>query len=235
MDYSRQKEIFDNTKVENLPIHIIGAGATGSLLTVTLVKLGFQNINVYDFDTIEAHNIPNQMYFNKDIGRLKIDALKEMCDALGEHPISVYPHKVTSESGHSLSGVVFVLTDTMLSRKEIWETLIKYKPSVQLMIETRMGAGVGAIYTISPFNETHISRYESTLFSDEQAVVSACGSSQSIMPTANITANYAVWQLIKFANADFEFKDIHNEIHVDIKWGNIIQFKYELKNQEEEI
>jgi molybdopterin/thiamine biosynthesis adenylyltransferase len=227
MNYSRQKEIFDNKKMENMPIHIIGAGATGSWLTMVLVKLGCQNINVYDFDVIEEHNIPNQLFFKKDIGKFKVDALKEMCDEFGEHPITVHKHEVTPESGHSFSGIVFVLTDTMKSRKEIWEKMIKYKPAINLMIETRMGKSTGEIHVINPMDTTQAAKYAETLFDDSQAVVSACGTSQSVAPTANIIANYAIWQLIMFVNEDFTIvEDMQNKIIIDIMFGNVYNFKY---------
>ena len=43
------------------PITVIGAGAIGSATVVTLAKMGWSNITVYDEDDLADHNFPNQM------------------------------------------------------------------------------------------------------------------------------------------------------------------------------
>ena len=67
MDYRKQINLIDVNRV-NTPINIIGCGALGSWLVLFLLKMGFKNIYVYDFDTIEEHNLPNQAFLEKQIG-----------------------------------------------------------------------------------------------------------------------------------------------------------------------
>ena len=42
-----------------------------------LARMGCPVLNIYDFDDVEPHNIPNQYYDNGDLGKLKVDALEE--------------------------------------------------------------------------------------------------------------------------------------------------------------
>ena len=58
--YWRQTDIVDADRLAELPVTVIGAGATGSFITLALAKMGVRHITVYDDDTVEEHNLPNQ-------------------------------------------------------------------------------------------------------------------------------------------------------------------------------
>ncbi len=75
--YHRQLDILD-PKLMSVPVVVIGAGATGSFAALSLAKMGVRNITVYDFDTVEEHNLPNQFYRQCDIGKPKVIALQEI-------------------------------------------------------------------------------------------------------------------------------------------------------------
>ncbi len=53
-----------------------GAGTLGSNLIDTLTRQGFPNIRVIDKDRVETHNINTQVYGEKDVGALKVSALR---------------------------------------------------------------------------------------------------------------------------------------------------------------
>ena len=57
--YKNQSDIF--TPID-IPIHIIGIGGIGSWTAFILAKMGCQDINLYDFDEVEDHNIASQIY-----------------------------------------------------------------------------------------------------------------------------------------------------------------------------
>ena len=78
MDYRKQINLIDAEEV-NVPINVIGCGALGSWLVLFLLKMGFKNITVYDFDNIEEHNIPNQCFSENQIGMAKVDAMDSLC------------------------------------------------------------------------------------------------------------------------------------------------------------
>lgn len=199
VDFTRQMNKFDRNKFKQ-DVHIVGCGATGSWVALVLSKIGVKNINLYDFDVIEEHNIPNQFFSTDQLGKNKALALKDNCDKFcfeGEVNIRAFDKKVSGSDVKSMRGVVFVLTDTMESRNDIFQSL-KWNANVPLIIETRMGLEHGRVYSFCPFNKSHIERYSSTLYTDEDASLSACGASQSIAVTAMAIASRAVWKLVKY-------------------------------------
>ena len=116
-----------------------------------------------------------------------------------------------------------MLTDTMSSRKEIFDMAIKLKPQIDLLIETRMDLCGGRIYTLNPYDFTHIKKYEETFYTDEDSAVSACGTSQSIISTAINIASLAVWQMINWHNQI----SYANEILVDCENNNMFAQRWE--------
>ncbi len=207
LNLSRQQTIFTTLpQYRNIKIDVVGVGATGSYLVWFLSKIGFENIHVWDDDKIMEENIPNQCFFTQHEHQHKVDAVYQMVKQ--GSGIEVVRHKEKVMGGEQLGPIIFLLTDTMSSRKEIWKKSIKFNLNVDLMIETRMGANNGRIYTINPIKESHISGWENTLYDDDQAQESLCGTSSSIAPTAGMVANMAVWQLINWCNSE----KIDNEI-----------------------
>lgn len=213
----RHQMIFDPHAFERMPIHIIGAGATGSRVWLSLVELGLTNLHVYDFDKVEAHNLANQIFFNEDIGKPKVEGLyKYYKRKTGQPPpptMAFNNVKVDNQyfDTNSFPGIVFLLTDTMESRREIFNQLIRADKTECVssdtidkqccyMIETRMASSYGNIFGINPFAPNEAEYWISTLVDDddESTEVSACGSSISVGPTASIIANMAVWQMIMF-------------------------------------
>jgi molybdopterin/thiamine biosynthesis adenylyltransferase len=199
INYSRQSNIFnkDEWNAKGVPIHIIGVGATGSWLTLMLAKMGIKNITVWDFDVVESHNLPNQAFEMVHVGVNKARALRDIVNRQTGNVITMKEEKVTGAT--RLTGVVFVLTDTMKSREYIFKAL-KFKPAVKLVIETRMSGEGGYVYTFNPLTTKEVEKYEKTLYSDEEAETSACGTSVSIVSTAINIASQAVWRFINYAN-----------------------------------
>jgi len=219
IDVSRHRELF-NPENFNIPINIIGAGATGSWLALGLAKLGLSNITVWDFDSIEEHNIANQAYNVGSVGQKKVTALANMIKEATGTSINIHPVKFTNQR---LSGIIFLMVDTMKARKEIWDNCIKMKPAVKLLVEPRMGLDVGRIYNVNPCNLNHIKEYENTYYDDDVAEVSACGNSMTVISTALGIASWCIRQLINYDND----VDLDNEILIDFKYNNIVTTKWE--------
>jgi tRNA A37 threonylcarbamoyladenosine dehydratase len=190
-----------NTELEALAkkrIDIIGAGATGSHVIVALAMLGLTDIHVWDFDKIEAHNLANQAFMKADVGKFKVDAIKELVkQKTGRDVVTAHNERV--DGTQELGDVVFLLTDTMASRKEIWQQGIRDKNRTQLMIETRMGVDEGRVYTVEPGLAGNVRRWEGSLYEDKVAEASACGASVSVGPTAMFLASFAMWQMLRWS------------------------------------
>jgi len=226
IDISRHKELF-NPETFLHPITIIGAGATGSWLTLALAKLGIKDITVYDFDIVEEHNIANQAFLIQsphgrewsDVGRAKVKALRDLVQWSAGTTITIHNEPFTNQR---LSGIVFLMVDSMKTRKEIWEASIKMKTSVVHLIEPRMGLDVGRIYNVSPCNLEHIKQYENTYYNDDVAEVSACGNSMTVISSALGIASWCARQLINFHNNI----ELDNEILIDFKYNNVFTTKW---------
>jgi molybdopterin-synthase adenylyltransferase len=76
--YDRQSLIpgWDQAILSDAKVAVIGAGALGNHVCLGLIGLGIGTIKIFDFDTIEAHNLNRQSLFcEEDIGENKAEAL----------------------------------------------------------------------------------------------------------------------------------------------------------------
>jgi molybdopterin/thiamine biosynthesis adenylyltransferase len=192
----RHQSIFNATEHRER-VTIIGAGATGSRVFMSLVELGLTNISVADYDSVEAHNLANQAFNRDHVGQLKVHGLANLYASKTGYPtpkcMNLFAARIP-HNGFQLEGTVFLLTDTMASRKEIYEKCIKGNYNVTRVIETRMASTHGNIYNFDPHTDGE--KWAATLIDDGVAELSPCGSPLSVGPTAAIIANMAVWQYI---------------------------------------
>lgn len=162
MDFTRQKAIF-NPEEQELNIFIVGAGSTGSFISLTLTKMGFENLFIIDNDKVEEHNIPNQFYRTEDISKFKIEALQEIVNDFTGLEIGVLDEKITEKSEMDyldLNSLVILCVDNMKARKIIYK---KIKDLPIKLIDTRMGGEGYQIYSIDLEKEEDKKFYEKTL------------------------------------------------------------------------
>ena len=80
MKYDRSKKLFgDNVfeKFKDVKLILLGVGGVGSFALDALYNTGITNITIVDFDTYEESNMNRQMGSHGNIGRVKVEALKE--------------------------------------------------------------------------------------------------------------------------------------------------------------
>ncbi|MCF2138750.1 MAG: HesA/MoeB/ThiF family protein [Candidatus Lokiarchaeota archaeon] len=80
LKYDRQSRIpgWNQEKLSNASVAVIGAGALGNHVCLGLIGLGIGTIKIFDFDTISTHNLNRQSLFcEKDIGKNKAEVLAE--------------------------------------------------------------------------------------------------------------------------------------------------------------
>jgi len=203
MDYTRQLKQINPDQIGNKKVTLVGVGASGSYVAYMLAKLGWGDssnghgvLSVWDGDIVEDHNLCNQIYEPSHVGKTKVAALDEIIfRACGFH-IETHHEMVTDQQELKSSKYIFLLTDTMKSRGEIFEKCIKYSFNTDLVIETRMGLDDGRVYAFNPNNMDETDAWKRTLYSDEEASESLCGAQSSIVTTAMFTASLAVWRLL---------------------------------------
>ncbi|HYD93184.1 MAG TPA: ThiF family adenylyltransferase [Candidatus Paceibacterota bacterium] len=211
LDPLRHLDVFKPHAFGGRRVDVIGCGATGSRIALSLAKLGVEVIHVWDFDKVEEHNLANQGFGLEDVGELKTTALARLVKR--DAGVRIETHAERVDGSQPLGDVVFLLTDTMASRKEIWDRGLKFKLRTKLLVETRMGADSGRVYALNPNTPLHTREWEKTLYTDEEAEVSACGTSVSVGPTAEIISGLAVWQMLRwFAVEQGGEDELDNEI-----------------------
>ena len=213
LDTRRHDELF-NADAFNTPVTVIGAGATGSWLVLQLAKLGITDITVWDFDIVEPHNAPNQLFAWGDTGKPKVEALQEIVKHQTGWEIKIRNERYVNTP---LSGYVFCMIDTMEGRKSIWNNAIKFKPLVKHYIEPRMGLDVARVYNLSPMDFPSHAPYEATLYGDDVAEVSACGTSMTVITSALVTAAWCVRQMIEVEKG----RPVAHEILMDLQNNQI--------------
>lgn len=216
LNIKRHISVFDPTPIKT-PVHIIGCGATGSSVALSLAKLGMRNVTVWDGDKVESHNIPNQVFFPRHIGENKAKAMQSMVEEIAPTQAESWEFYGTYYSGQiPLMGIVFLLVDSMEERRILWENHIELKPAVKMMFETRINPFSGRLYSIRPSNITDVKLWERNCYDDRNADTSLCGTTSTLGPTASIVANIAVLQMIHWLIGDDDHI-ISPEILIDLK------------------
>ena len=80
MQYDRTKKLFGDDvfeKFKDVKLILLGVGGVGSFALDALYNTGITNITIVDFDTYEESNKNRQMGSFGNIGRIKVEALKE--------------------------------------------------------------------------------------------------------------------------------------------------------------
>ena len=195
MDLSRHISVFNPTAVKD-DIHIIGVGATGSFVAMMLARMGVPVINIYDFDDVEIHNIPNQYYDTGDLGKLKAEALADKLRLINpDITVNVGKEAVTPEDVSKMSGYLFSLVDSMKVRKELWEAA-KATTNLINVWESRLGSDQARVYSLPIEEGLNYARYEQDFYDDDNAEVSACGTSITVLPIVMMTASLMIVQFI---------------------------------------
>lgn len=146
IDYKRQIALFDPSKHEAARVVVVGCGNIGSHTALALARLGIQNFTLVDFDTVEVHNLSSQAFRCEDVGKVKVEALREMMlqitpRAAIDLSIAAYQNSgVTIDSNTILVSAV----DSMHTRKAINEMV---KGTGCMVVDGRMGGGQIEVHT----------------------------------------------------------------------------------------
>ena len=233
MDYTRQMGLLDPKQIKNKSISVIGVGATGSYVALLLAQMGWGDhtqgqgtLRVFDGDKVEEHNLANQVYDLDHIGKPKVEALKEVILRKCGFEIEVYNQMVDDKTDSALirSTYVFILTDTMKSRKEIFEKHLKFPFDTDLLVETRMGLRDGRIYSFNPNNGSHVEEWRKTLYTDDVAEASVCGGSQSVVSTVGFLSSLAVGRVLQHFNNRYGNDNIRPDKNQEYHQWNEVQF-----------
>jgi sulfur carrier protein ThiS adenylyltransferase len=178
-------------------VGIAGAGGLGSNVAVSLARAGVGRLIIADRDAIEASNLNRQQYFMSQIGRRKVDALKENLEAI--NPFSefvVHDVDVTASNVVPIFGDADIMVeafDKAETKRMLIETWLSERPGRPIVAASGL-AGYGG-------NRKLHSRRMGNLY--------VCGDEESQCPegvspmaprvaiVANLQANLVVALLVK--------------------------------------
>jgi len=182
--FRRQLDYIDHRQLAKIHIHVIGAGAIGSATTLLLAKMGCRNITVWDFDSFEEQNLPNQLCRIADIGKPKAEAVAELVKEFEGIEIEACNEKFDGDLDPG--DYVISCVDSMTARKEIWSK-VSFFP-ITCLIDGRMGLTTMNLYSYLPEIEGSKKRYEETLWEDDEVTPLRCTAKSTIF-TANTIAS----------------------------------------------
>ena len=203
MDLSKSYEYFQPEK-DDSRIHIIGCGSVGSTVAENLARCGITKMTLWDFDKVESHNLANQIFRQQDIGKAKVEALKDILSDINPEINKDVELMPEGWQGKIISGYIFLCVDNIELRKTIVEKHFD-SPYVKAVFDFRTRLEDAQHYAadwsdykmkkdlLNSMNFTHEEAKEET-------PVSACNVTLSVCPTVRIICAYGVSNFMNFWN-----------------------------------
>lgn len=107
-------------KLSHSCIAICGVGALGSHIALNLVKMGAQNLLLIDMDKVESRNLGTQTYGLEDVGRAKVETLRNTIFRESYVEVSVFNKELTEKNIDKVIGktdLILDVFDNSASRK----------------------------------------------------------------------------------------------------------------------
>ena len=154
MNFIDQRNIF-NPEENNVNVVIIGAGSTGSFLTMMLAKMGIMDVTVIDYDKVEEKNLCNQLYGYSDVGKNKVDALKDVIKNMSGITIKAENVKVDEnyEFVPDMNTIYVTCVDNVETRKTILSLLENYPVT---LIDPGFNAETFGLHCYDMSNHEHV-------------------------------------------------------------------------------
>ena len=114
MKYDRSKKLFGVDvfeKFKDVKLILLGVGGVGSFALDALYNTGIKNITIVDFDTYEESNLNRQMGSFGNIGRIKVEALKEKYPEVTPIHIKITPEWIDNFDFSSYDYILDAIDD----------------------------------------------------------------------------------------------------------------------------
>jgi hypothetical protein len=164
-----------------------GAGGIGSWLAFFLNRAGFGTL-MYDFDTIETHNLGGQLFRQEDVGTFKCVAVDDIIHSFTGERIHYKIEKFDEET--PTHRFMFSAFDNMAARKamfEVWKKSIINATVTPVFIDGRLELEQLQIFAVTPDT---MDKYEQEhLFNDSEVPDAPCTMRQSSHTAAMIASS----------------------------------------------
>ena len=163
-------------KLKDSSVGIAGIGGLGSNAAVALARAGIGRLVLVDFDKVEENNLTRQYYFQSQIGKYKIEALKENIEKINPTvKIDAHNHKLLKGSMEKLFTDVDVVIEGLDSAEIktcfIEEILIKLPDKPLVAASGVAGYGHSDRIMTKHFGNLYMCYDEKALSSDEDVLM----------------------------------------------------------------
>jgi len=145
VDHVRHSGIYQIDPYET--VTVVGAGGIGAITALTLAKMGFKNLRLFDAESVEDENVATQFHPVDAVGTLKVLSVSR---EISRHDPSVavdfYWSNVDMDTDIKANYIVCTV-DSITSRKAVWEAA-KKNMGWMYYLDARMGAEVLQLYTV---------------------------------------------------------------------------------------
>lgn len=203
MDLAKSYDYFQPEK-DTARIHIVGCGSVGATVAENLARCGITKFTLWDFDTVEPHNLSNQIFRQKDVGKTKVEALLDILTEINPDIKDDTELKPDGWKGKVLSGYIFLCVDNIDLRRQFVEKHMD-SPYVKAMFDFRTRLEDAQHYA-ADWSDAKMKKdlLASMQFTHEEAKeetpVSACNVTLSVCPTVRIICAYGVSNFMNFWN-----------------------------------
>jgi molybdopterin/thiamine biosynthesis adenylyltransferase len=177
-----------------------GAGGIGTWVSLFLARANFK-INIFDFDTIETHNLSGQAFFEDQIGATKVAAIHQVITKFCglSTNVSTFERKLDTSGPY-----VFSCFDNMRARKlafENWKRNVNSDSELYpIYIDGRLEAEQLQIFCVTP---DKIEEYEKHLFDDSRVAEAGCTEKQTTHTAAMIAGHMVAFFTNHLSNKMF--------------------------------
>lgn len=202
-DYSRQSDLVPRETLTSTPILVVGVGAVGRNVAMSLASIGAESVLLVDFDDVEPTNVTTQGFLETDIGDAKVAAVRRSMLAI--HPEMKVHDRQSRWSRHMMGdydrfnrGIVISCVDNMVGRRQIhrWSR----NAGCRLYLDARLQGEAGQVH--AAFDESSHELYLKSLFDDSEAERGRC-TAQATFYASTFVANALVGQMVRWLRGDF--------------------------------
>jgi sulfur carrier protein ThiS adenylyltransferase len=125
-------------------VGVAGAGGLGSNCAHVLVRCGFERLVVADFDVVEPSNLNRQFFFADQVGRSKVEALKENLRRINPAlSMTTYQIRLTEESMRQIFAQCDVVVEAFDKAETKAVLVAAFAPAGKLVVCASGVAGFG--------------------------------------------------------------------------------------------
>ncbi|TWT59753.1 ThiF family adenylyltransferase [Rubinisphaera italica] len=214
--FVRQQELVPRPQITSLSATVIGVGAIGRQVALQLAAIGMPQLQLIDFDTVEASNITTQGYHESDLGVSKVQATKAAIERL-DTTIVVNTIEDRYRPHYAVGEVVFCCVDSISARAAIWKSA---HPSCLFWCDGRMQGEVIRVLTVA--DPSSDEQYANSLFPQAEAQLGTC-TSRSTIYTASLAAGLMLHQFTRWLrklpiDADLSLNLLASELTISPAW-----------------